>query len=94
MPGGWNIPTQRGRPSLRVLWNPHVGRPEDSTILPCPTAPLVNYALRTYSAGDEKFKYRFEWVLEKETTELPFASVIHAALEAPGIPDRRAPCTT
>lgn len=48
-----------------------------SGILPYHNPPIVNYALRTYKAGDETFKLRFERVLEKETLDLLLTSFVH-----------------
>lgn len=41
----------------------YVSRHDASRIFPCPTSPLVNYALRTFNAGGEEFKMRFQRVL-------------------------------
>lgn len=48
---------------------PSVDRYATSRILPCSTPPPVNYALRTYNAGEETFHFRLERVLEKEIIE-------------------------
>lgn len=59
---------------------PSVVPHECNRILPCPSLPLMNYALRNYRAGDDHFKQRFQLVLEKDTVETVLAAFVHAAL--------------
>lgn len=51
---------------------------EASRILPCRNSPLVNFALRTFIAGDEEFKMCFQRVLEKESFDLLLVAFLQA----------------
>lgn len=76
--GMYNISAEERRQLYGVV-DPDLRGHECSRILPCPSPPLFNYALRQYREANPQLKTRIRAVLEKETVDLLVAAFIHAA---------------
>lgn len=76
--GMYNMSNDNGREVYKSA-PPSIAPHVVSRTLPCPTPPLVNYALPIDNVRDETFKLRFDRVLKKETVDLLFNAFVHAA---------------
>lgn len=57
---------------------PNTGQHDCCRIIPCPSSPLINYTLRNFKGGENRFKEQFQRVLEKEKVEMVLAAFLHA----------------